>query len=148
MIASMQAILSQPGAYVNRAPVRRCVVSGCGQPHHGRGVCKSHYERAKRRGKLPKHDGPDGRAYCYRRQRVVPMFGHPITRFIFEEAARQQIQLQVLAGRAGISRQALEDWRKTPKHKKRRHDPRLSSLEACLNVLGYTLGVKALKEAV
>ena len=58
--------------------------------------------------------------------------GNPVVRFLFEEMERQQIHEACMSERAGFHRDTLRKWRNT-------HQPRITDIEACLNLLGYEL---------
>lgn len=60
---------------------------------------------------------------------------HPLVRFLFEEMARQKITNPVVAKQAGVSKDAMWEWRN-------RTTPKVSDLEACLNAIGYELVVR------
>ena len=61
---------------------------------------------------------------------------NPIVRFLFSEIERRKINHRDLSAEAGIGHTSLSGWR-------RRTMPRVDDLEAVLNVLGYSLALKA-----
>ena len=63
---------------------------------------------------------------------------HPFVRRLIEEAQRQQIGLQDLAERAGISYDALRNWT--------RSKPDIDTIQAALNAVGLELVVKYIPE--
>ena len=56
----------------------------------------------------------------------------PVVRFIADQAFKQQMTMDDLGKRAGMSKDTIRHWR----HKS---TPRVDYAEAVLNVLGYTL---------
>lgn len=62
----------------------------------------------------------------------IPRLAHPLVRRLYELMNEEQIGVHDLAERSGISVGSLVNWR-------RRFIPRVDLLEACYNVLGYTL---------
>lgn len=66
------------------------------------------------------------------RKLSIPNGAHPLIRRLYEEMSRQQLGVTDTAERAGVARETIKGWRK-------RHCPRIGELEACFNVLGYTL---------
>lgn len=74
-----------------------------------------------------------------RSKKIHPGLAPPL-RFLFEEIVRQRCMDRTIATRVGCSEYSLREWRSG------RHDPRISDVEACLNVLGYTLRPVPLKE--
>lgn len=61
-----------------------------------------------------------------------PVYAHPLVRRLCAEAEAQGMPLAQLAHRAGVSPETLKDWR-------RKSTPNVATLEACFNVIGYTL---------
>lgn len=61
---------------------------------------------------------------------------HPVIQFITDETSRQLVSDRVVAERAGINRETLSLWRRGGR------SPAMASVEAVLNVLGYTLAVQ------
>ena len=57
-----------------------------------------------------------------------------IVRFLFEEMHKQKIHECDMSERVGFHRDTLRKWRI-------QHQPRISDLEACLDLLGYKLKV-------
>lgn len=64
----------------------------------------------------------------------VPEKAHPLVKRLFQEMALQQVGLADLAERAGIARETISAWRY-------RQSPSVTSLEACLGVLGLRLRI-------
>lgn len=64
---------------------------------------------------------------------------HPHVRFLFVEMAAQRCYNKEMSVKSGIASYTFWDWRN-------RTEPKISDLEACLNVLGYTLKVVPLPE--
>lgn len=62
----------------------------------------------------------------------VPESAHPLVRHLFDEMAAQRCALTDMAERSGVNKNTLKDWRT-------RTVPTVASLEACFNVLGFTL---------
>lgn len=62
----------------------------------------------------------------------IPEHAHPLVRRLIEEANRQKTTLTEIANRAGHRRGTLSDWRY-------RREPRVGSLVAAFNVLGFEL---------
>lgn len=69
-----------------------------------------------------------------KRPLVIYEHVHPIVRFIFEEARRQNLSIQHLADKAGMDRVTILKWKDT-------HSPSLSNAEAALNALGHTIKI-------
>ena len=57
---------------------------------------------------------------------------HPLVRQLIAEINRQQVTWDSMYQRTGVSRSVLNSWRTA-------YTPSLALLEACYNVLGYTL---------
>lgn len=68
----------------------------------------------------------------------IPRHIHPLVRSLFAEMNAQQTTLTEVADRAGIRRGTISDWRY-------RYTPRVSDLDAALNVLGLELYVRRRK---
>lgn len=64
---------------------------------------------------------------------------HPVVKRLFTEMEKHQIGGADMADRAGVCRETLTAW-------KNRNSPSVANLEACLNVVGLTLTVKALPD--
>ena len=62
----------------------------------------------------------------------IPKGAHPLVRRLYEEMEFQQFGVTDTAERAGVARETVKGWRKN-------HCPRIAEIEACFNVLGYTL---------
>ena len=69
----------------------------------------------------------------------VPAHTHPLVRRLFQELNLQQTTITEVADRAGFRRGTISDWRY-------RQEPRVSDLDAVLNVLGLELTVRVRKE--
>lgn len=69
----------------------------------------------------------------------IPHHTHPLVRRLFREMNRQMTTLTEVAERAGIRRETISEWRY-------RYTPRVSDLDAALNVLGLELTVKSRRE--
>ncbi|WP_162820201.1 hypothetical protein [Microvirga calopogonii] len=68
-----------------------------------------------------------------RRMRVtVPEHAGPHVRLVFAEMARQGVNYWELEGRSGIQKATIKAWRY-------KNVPSLTSLESCLNALGWDL---------
>lgn len=65
----------------------------------------------------------------------IPDHTHPLIRRLFAELNQQQTTITEVAERAGFRRGTISDWRYT-------REPRISDLDAALNVLGLELAVK------
>lgn len=68
----------------------------------------------------------------------VPDRAHPLIKRLFQEMAAQQAGVVEMAGKSGVNKNTLKDWRT-------RGNPRLADLEACFNVLGFDIIVKEIK---
>lgn len=64
----------------------------------------------------------------------VPVNADPRVKRLFQEIAAQQIPEETLGRRAGVKGQTLRTWRAG-------QTPNVANLEACFNVLGFTLQV-------
>lgn len=69
----------------------------------------------------------------------IPESAHPLIRRLYEEMSYQQLGVTDTAERAGVARETIKGWRKN-------HCPRIGELEACFNVLGYTLKPTRMKD--
>ncbi len=65
----------------------------------------------------------------------VPEHAHPLVRFVYSEAIRQQISLNALSRRAGLTPCAVSQWGRTV-------TPQVVNLEAVLNALGFELSIR------
>ena len=72
---------------------------------------------------------------------TIPEKAHPLVKRLFSEMRHQRIGVMDMADRSGVSAGSLNNWRSrmTPKG--------IPGLEACFNVLGYTLKPVKRKEA-
>ena len=70
---------------------------------------------------------------------TIPDRCNPMVKDLFEKMRHQQIGVIDMSERTGINKNTLKDWRT-------RTVPRITDLEACYNVLGYTLSPKKLYE--
>lgn len=70
----------------------------------------------------------------------IPQHTHPLIRRLFTELNRQQTTITEVADRAGFRRGTISEWRYT-------REPRISDLDAALNVLGLELTVKSKRYA-
>ena len=87
--------------------------------------------RANRLGlALPRTERRQG----WRGRYPVPAHAHPFVRRMFEEMNKQTVLLYELSERAGVTRQAISQWRYS-------RTPHMTGLVACLNVLGLDLSV-------
>ena len=66
------------------------------------------------------------------RQRITN--NNSIVRFVFEEMHRQRIHECDMSERVGFHRDTMRKWRT-------QHQPRVSDIEDCLNLLGFKLKV-------
>ena len=66
------------------------------------------------------------------RYRPAIVNGNPVVQFLFKEMQKQRICQMDLSERVGLHRDTLRNWRT-------RYTPRITDMEAALNVLGYTL---------
>lgn len=64
---------------------------------------------------------------------------HPAVRALFDLANEQQTCMTEIARRAGVQVGTMGDWR-------RRRMPRVDTLDACLNTIGYQIVVRPIKE--
>jgi transcriptional regulator with XRE-family HTH domain len=62
----------------------------------------------------------------------IAVKAHPLVRRLCAEADLQGVSHPELARRAGVSPETIKDWR-------RRSTPNVETLEACFNVLGFSL---------
>lgn len=62
----------------------------------------------------------------------VRINAHPLVKQLFEIQEKQGIMNKTLCADAGVATFCLSDWR-------RRGDPSLRNLEACLNALGFSI---------
>jgi DNA-binding phage protein len=69
----------------------------------------------------------------------IPRHTHPLVRRLFQELNRQKTTITEIADRAGFRRGTISDWRY-------RSEPRVSDLDAALNVLGLELTVRPKRE--
>lgn len=69
----------------------------------------------------------------------VPLHTHPLVRRLFQELNSQNTTITEIAERAGFRRGTISDWRY-------RQEPRISDLDAVLNVLGLQLTVRRRQE--
>ena len=65
--------------------------------------------------------------------------GHPAVRFVFEEMNRQRCGFADMRDRSGVCKETIRSWRT-------RNGAQVQNVEACLNVLGYTLTVGRLPD--
>lgn len=68
----------------------------------------------------------------------VPPKAHPLVRLIYEVCIANEYSFKQLARVAGVSSTVFAHWHRRTKTSKP-SDPQLSSIEACLNALGYDL---------
>jgi len=61
---------------------------------------------------------------------------HPHAEFLFAEMANQQCTAQQMAERSGVSKATIFNWSQG------RSNPGMIDLEACLNVLGFSLVIR------
>lgn len=61
---------------------------------------------------------------------------HPLIKRLWAEMAKQRVSQEDVAERSGVSSGAMRKWRNGTRK------PNLLDLDACFNVLGYTLTVK------
>lgn len=71
----------------------------------------------------------------WRRSLSVPKHAHPLIHRLFTEMNAQHCGLLDMSERSGINKNTLKDWRI-------RSQPRISDLDACLNVLGLELYIR------
>lgn len=57
---------------------------------------------------------------------------HPICQFLFHEMEKQGVSKSAMHGLSGVHRRTIRRWQT-------RGGPQLDNIEACLNVVGYTL---------
>ena len=65
---------------------------------------------------------------------------HPLIRRLFVELNAQHTTISEVADRSGLRRGTISDWRY-------RQEPRVSDLDAVLNVLGLELAVRPRRDA-
>lgn len=70
---------------------------------------------------------------------AVPTGVHPAVARLYEEMNAQRCTHIDLSERSGVAAKTLKDWR-------RHGSPTITNLEACLNVLGLELCVRARRE--
>jgi hypothetical protein len=75
----------------------------------------------------------------WRKPLPIPKHAHPIVRELYRQMNRQQTTMLEVAERSGLRRQTIWDWAN-------RVNPRLSDLEAALNVLGFELAIREMDE--
>lgn len=73
-------------------------------------------------------------------QLSVPETAHPLVRELWRHMNDQRAPLRDVAEKAGVGYNAMVGWRT-------RRLPRIDDLEACFNVLGYTLRPSPLQVA-
>lgn len=66
------------------------------------------------------------------RKVAPPKRSHPMVKRLFEIMAEEDMMLVDLVERSGVAKSTFKNWRT-------RTVPRIDQLEACFNVLGYTL---------
>jgi len=69
----------------------------------------------------------------------IPEKAPLVIRLLVLEMNKQQVTYEEMSRRTGVSRQAIKSWG-------RRVVPNFANLEACFNVLGYSLVPKELEE--
>lgn len=69
------------------------------------------------------------------RKLTIPTQAHPLVRLLFDKMNYERIGLTDVAERAGIARETFKGWRS-------KHCPKVDDIEACFNVLGYSLTIK------
>lgn len=74
----------------------------------------------------------------FRKVRGAPRSPFPVQELI-RLMNEHKLTADVLCIRAGVHKGCISDWRK-------RQSPKVDTLEACLNVLGYTLTVSPKKD--
>lgn len=70
----------------------------------------------------------------------IPAHAHPLIRRLFVELNAQHTTVTEVAERSGLRRATISDWRY-------RQEPRVSDLDAVLNVLGLELAVRPRRDA-
>ena len=75
----------------------------------------------------------------------IPTTGHPAVRRLFELMVQQQAMIKTVAQRAGVSSTAMKGWKRKACGGQRT-TASIDNIEACLNVLGYTLAVVPKKD--
>ena len=68
-----------------------------------------------------------------------PDRAHPLVRQMFDEMNEQQCSQQTMSERSGINKNTFRSWRT-------KAVPRIDDLEACLNVLGFEIVVRPIKD--
>jgi hypothetical protein len=71
----------------------------------------------------------------FRGRMSVPKHAHPAVRKLFAEMNRQRTTIDEVAERSGLSTAGISEWRY-------RRMPKIDTLEAALNVLGFELCVR------
>lgn len=69
----------------------------------------------------------------------IPAHVHPLMRRLFCELNAQRTTITEAAGRSGLRRETISDWRY-------RQEPRLSDFNAVLNAIGLELCIREIKE--
>lgn len=73
------------------------------------------------------------------RPHSVPDKASPLIRLLFEKMNSEQIGVLDMSDRSGVNKNTFKEWRT-------RTVPTVDNLEACFNVLGYTLTIKRIPE--
>lgn len=73
------------------------------------------------------------------RRFIRPQQAHPVVMFLFDEMHKQQCGPADMQDRSGVCKATMRGWRT-------RNGAQVQNVEACLNVLGYTLTVGRLPD--
>lgn len=95
-----------------------------------------HESSARERAKIKAPIGKPARAR-FQKFRLDPV-GHPFVRILFAELNAQQCTFPMLAERSGLAKHTFVNWR--------HHCPKVSDLEAALNVMGLTMRPRPIKQ--
>lgn len=68
----------------------------------------------------------------------VCQHAHPLVKFLFDRVSEQSIDMLELSTKSGVSYATIRYWITASEHRKT-SAPSIENLEACLNVVGYTL---------
>ena len=70
---------------------------------------------------------------------LCPEDAHWVVKRLFRIIEKEQISISLLGRKSGVQREAIASWRYAG-------NPKLMSIEACLNALGYEFRIVSIKE--